>query len=253
MSIFNLFGTKKQQNPMPARSTETTNSSCKTKVSLEKSKISLEKTIEKLSETPKGKLLRKIPSTSVVWVDDGSGSMQEEFEKGRVQDVITRILPLALKFDDNKALDVYTFSTGAKRLTPMTEKNYHEYVEKCMIKHVEFSGTNYAPVIKMLLEDYPKPKSPVFVIFRTDGENWDQSETDKIIRKTSDPENKMFILFIGMGDSSFNYLEKLDNLSGRKMDNTAFIRVADFDKISDEMLYEKMLEQFIPWLEQMGY
>ena len=91
---------------------------------------------------------------------------------------------------------------------------------------------------------------PAFVIFITDGANFDERETDKAIRESS--EENIFIQFVGIGNSSFKYLEKLDDLDGRRCDNTGFIKVKDFEKLSDEEVYKQLLSQYPEWIEAVG-
>ena len=40
----------------------------------------------------------------------------------------------------------------------------------------------------------------------------------------------------------------LDDLDGRVKDNTGFVKVKDFDKLSDNELYELLLKEFKQWL-----
>ena len=57
---------------------------------------------------------------------------------------------------------------------------------------------------------------------------------------------------MGIGKyESFDYLQKLDDLDGRAVDNTAFIKVEDFSRMNDDQLYDKLLEQYPQWLKVM--
>ena len=112
-------------------------------------------------------------------------------------------------------------------------------------------GTEYSPVLNNVITHYKdiEPSTiPAFVIFITDGENSDASRTDRIIRELSN--YNMFVQFIGIGNSSFNYLEKLDKLDGRKTDNTGFITVSDMNEMTDEQLYTEILRQYKDWLNK---
>ena len=62
----------------------------------------------------------------------------------------------------------------------------------------------------------------------------------------------MFYQFIGIGSSDFDYLEKLDDLDGRKVDNTAFLKFQDLTSLSDDELYSALLEQYPQWLKDMS-
>lgn len=183
---------------------------------------------------------------------DYSGSMSNMFRNGAVQDVVSRLLPIALKFDDNGELESWLFSEGYEQLQPATMQNYSNYVKKVMMNaKMCMGGTNYAPALKDIVKYYNNKNYtstvPAFVIFITDGDNWDTEETNEIVRELSD--YNMFVQFVGIGNgSSFAYLKNLDNLSGRKHDNTGFIAVQDMNKMDDQELYNEMLRQYNDWL-----
>ena len=101
---------------------------------------------------------------------------------------------------------------------------------------MSMGGTNYAPVLKEMVsyyKDIEPSEVPAFIIFITDGENWDTNETNKIVKELSN--YNMFVQFIGIGDESFNYLRSLDHMEGRKHDNTGFTAVKDMNKILKAM------------------
>lgn len=197
-----------------------------------------------------GKINMTKHNAQVALVEDYSGSMNGLFKNGAVQRVVTRLLPIALKFDDNGELESWLFSNGSEKLTSVTADNYKDYVKEVMLRaNMRMGGTEYAPVLRDVVKFYKNRVStmPAFIIFITDGDNWDEHETDAIVRELSN--YNIFVQFVGIGtDSNFNYLRKLDNLSGRKHDNTGFIAVADMDKLTDEQLYTELLRQYNDWL-----
>ena len=73
-------------------------------------KISLNKTVVNLEKST-GVSFDNLKSR-VNLVLDYSGSMEDMYMDGTVQEVVTKILPLALKFDDNGELDCYLFSNS---------------------------------------------------------------------------------------------------------------------------------------------
>ena len=186
----------------------------------------------------------------VALVMDYSGSMDELFDNGSVQKTVSRLLPIALRFDDNGELESWLFSDDCEQLKSVTEKNYLNYVKKVMKKSgMYMGGTEYAPVLNEVVtyyKDVYPSDVPAFVIFITDGDNGDPYETDKIIRELS--KYNIFVQFIGIGRRRFNYLKKLDDLDGRDADNTGFTAVEDMDKMTDEELYTEILRQYKDWL-----
>ncbi|MDT4370685.1 VWA domain-containing protein [Blautia faecis] len=181
---------------------------------------------------------------------DYSGSMDWLFDNGSVQKTVSRLLPIALRFDDNGELESWLFSNGCKRLKAVTENNYSNYVKKVMKKSgMYMGGTEYAPVLDEVVtyyKDIEPSEIPAFVIFITDGDNSDHGATDKIVRELS--KYNIFVQFIGIGDDNFSYLKKLDKLDGREADNTGFTSVEDMDKMTDEQLYTEILRQYKDWL-----
>lgn len=172
------------------------------------------------------------------------------FDNGSVQKTVSRLLPIALRFDDNGELESWLFSNGCKRLKAVTENNYSNYVKKVMKKSgMYMGGTEYAPVLDEVVtyyKDIEPSEIPAFVIFITDGDNSDHVATDKIVRELS--KYNIFVQFIGIGDDNFSYLKKLDKLDGREADNTGFTSVEDMDKMTDEQLYTEILRQYKDWL-----
>lgn len=183
---------------------------------------------------------------------DYSGSMSNLFRNGSVQETVSRLLPIALRFDDNGELESWLFSNGAERLKAANADNYSSYVKNVMKKaHMYMGGTNYAPVLKEMVtyyKDIEPSEIPAFIIFITDGENSDTFATNAVIKELS--EYNIFVQFIGIGDEDFDYLKSLDGMKGRKHDNTGFTAVKDMNKMSDEQLYTEILRQYKDWLNK---
>lgn len=244
MGLFNLF--KKEKTFVEAAAAPVQQQP----ISLEKSNDNLGKVLIDLSKDSKVDLSKH--TARVALALDYSGSMDDMYESGSVQDTITRLLPIALQFDDNKELEFWLFSNSFKRLDVVTKENYRDYVKKIINRcGMSMGGTNYSPCLKSIADFYHRrePSSiPAFVMFITDGECFssDRDATDEIIRELS--AYNMFVQFVGIGNSTFSYLKDLDNLSGRKHDNTGFITVKDMDKLSDQDLYVNLLKQYKAWL-----
>jgi len=101
--------------------------------------------------------------------------------------------------------------------------------------------------LQLILNKYKAPQpNPVFVIFITDGGNADKPATKEVIRELS--AEPIFIQFVGIGKEDFPFLHKLDELSGRLIDNAGFMQVDDIDTIKDAQLYDLLLNEFPEWL-----
>ena len=241
------------------------------KINLSKDKVNLEKHVVNLSKCmininqKNGIDLGNIMAKVVVALDY-SGSMGSLYRNGTVQSTINRLVPLGLNFDDNGTIDVFLFQNDFRKMEDLSLSNYDNYVTSVISKSgYSMGGTNYAPVLKAIIEGNRTSRGlfkpsvyvppivddgiPTFIIFITDGENADKLESDTVIRKSS--EMNVFIQFIGIGNTSFKYLEKLDDMSGRKRDNTGFSKMADLKSADDQTLYANVLEQFSKWLKGM--
>lgn len=186
--------------------------------------------------------------SKVKLVLDYSASMYDLYKDETVQEVITKLLPLALKFDDDGELECYLFSNGYKEIEACTESNYAGYVDSIAVKSgFAMCGTEYAPVLRAIHSKDTK-NIPTFTIFITDGDNSDKSESDDIVRRISCDNG--FVMFVGIGYSSFSYLERLDDLSGRAVDNTGFVKFSDIDSVSERELYTKLLTEYASWLKR---
>lgn len=231
--------TVKQTGTMPVQSNV---------IDMSKSTENLNKVLIDMSKGSKIDMTKHMARVALAM--DYSGSMSNLFANGSVQDVITRLLPIALKFDDNGELESWLFSNGKERLDAVTINNYKNYVKKVMMKaNMDMGGTNYAPVLNDIVKyykDVEPSEIPAFVIFITDGENWDTDETNKIVKELS--KYNMFIQFIGIGDEDFRYLKSLDDMKGRKYDNTGFTAVRDMNRMTDGELYTEILRQYKDWL-----
>ena len=198
----------------------------------------------------------------VVLVLDYSGSMENLYLNGAVQRTAEKILPLGLAFDDNGEVDTYIFQNTATPISePVTLQNVDGYVNKYIHNGKnKMGGTSYAPVLKKIFDKFKsggsflgfgkkKPMNyPVYIIFITDGDNGDKQETEEIIKEMS--KHGFFIKFVPIGNDSFYFLDKLDDLGGRLIDNVNVLKVANIDTISDDALYAGAMIEYPEWLKQ---
>ena len=135
----------------------------------------------------------------------------------------------------------------------MNLENFENYVkDEITSKNYRMGTTSYAPVLedvlrKYFVEDAATSNIPTFVVFITDGSNDDKRATNEIIKESS--YKNIFIQFVGIGNERFEYLERLDDLTGRPVDNTGFIKVSDMARLSDEQLFDLLLDQYPDWLK----
>lgn len=207
-----------------------------------KAQISLEKV--KLTEL----------KARVALVLDASGSMNGQYSRGKVQEVINRLLPLAVAFDDDGALDCWAFGAKPCKLSEVSMANYSDYVNSedgGWKKWGVGQRINDEPkVIRQVIDFYAKSsdKTPVYVLFISDGGIHEDRAITKLITEAA--ALPCFWQFVGVGGRNYGILERLDDMSGRAIDNCGFFALDDLNDISEEELYDKLMEEFPSWIKE---
>ncbi len=208
----------------------------------------------------------------VALVLDISGSMSSLYRQGLVQQFADRILALGCRFDDDGEIDVFLFGAAVHQPPPMNLTNARNYIKDVIARHPLEGDTRYGRAMEAVRAFYfpdaaggartaPLAASlPVFVMFVTDGTTSDKPLTEKQLRWAS--HEPIFWQFMGIGkgkkskskslasfaDSDFPFLEKLDELSGRYIDNADFFAVASPDEHADSALYDLLMNEYPGWL-----
>lgn len=202
--------------------------------------------------------LQKLDNTKaqIIMVVDISFSMQPLFKSGLVQDTFDRVLPLAMQFDDDGSVDVWLFHDETynhpNNYTPDNRENFvNNEIMSAIKARYGWGGTSYAPAFKKVSDNYSdagKSKPPAFVLFFTDGNCTDKKQAEREIKMAS--SYGVFWKFIGLGGSknTFAFLEKLDDLTDRVIDNADFIHIPKLETMTDENLYKLLLQEFSSWL-----
>lgn len=199
----------------------------------------------------------------VAAVIDISGSMSGRYRKGLVQKLAERVLALGLRFDDDGEVDIWLFGKRVHKPAGMTLDGYKTYIADLIRKHPLEGDTRYGLAMTAVREHYfgtaqdrKKPladKTPVYVMFITDGATNDESVATKQIKSAS--YEPVFWQFMGIGDDRFTYLRKLDDMGGRYTDNADFFAVKDDEligrnPISDDALFDRMMAEYPDWLRR---
>lgn len=183
---------------------------------------------------------------------DISGSMRKLYREGTVQKVVERILAVASQFDDDGALDVWVYDNEFSRLPAVTEKDFVDYVNQRILNDdsIHKFGRNDEPkVMEDVVQKYIKEELndvPVFLVFINDG-GCKPGIKKYIVESSTQP---IFWQFVGIGDANFDVLQKLDTMEGRVVDNANFFHIDQIDQVSDEELYENLLNEFPMWLKE---
>jgi len=181
---------------------------------------------------------------------DASGSMRQQYKSGRVQELLDRVLPLALHFDDDGQLDVWAFDRVAKPLPPATTGNIKGYVDNANGGwKAWYGGANDEPaVMRAVIDAYRRePKAPpAYVLFVSDGGVHQNRAIKALMIEAA--QYPIFWQFMGLGGRNYGILERLDTLDGRTVDNCGFFAIDDLHSLTEEQLYDRMLQEFPDWL-----
>lgn len=233
-----------------------------------KKRLSLEKNLEK--EAPKLLDLSKKAAISlqkygleehrakVALCLDISISMSQLYSSGLVQAFVEKILALGCRLDDDGAIDIFLFGAEGHQPDPVTYQDFNGYVNRIIRTHPLEPDTRYSTAIEMVRTHYTnykyerseplKSDIPVYVMFLTDGQPSDKAASTRALKNAS--FEPIFWQFMGVGRSDFSYLEKLDDLSGRYIDNADFFSVSSLTQYNDEQLYAKLINEYPGWLKQ---
>lgn len=209
---------------------------------------------------------------------DISGSMRGLYRSGKIQKLAERILALGLRFDDDGEVDVFLFGKEAHEAGTMNVGNHATYTGELINRFGLEAATYYGLVMAQVRRHYfgsdelryaPMGQPlPVYVMFVTDGRPNDKRRTqDQLIASSYEP---MFWQFMAIGKSAmaltadgrapvkrrgrssaggeFEFLEQLDDLDGRYVDNANFFAVEDPAAIPDDSLYELLMGEYPGWL-----
>jgi stress response protein SCP2 len=196
------------------------------------------------------------PVGRVVLVMDNTGSMSKRYKSGEVKRIIERMVPVATQLDSDGNLEAYAYAQRFVKLPDVTVADADTWVDTYVHLHGRHGGidfdaiggsNNEIPIMEEVIGTLDKTAAvPTLVLFFTDGGFHARAEITTLMRTAS--ALPAFWQFIGVGKSSFGVLEKLDNLTGRLVDNAGFFVVENVDTLSDAALYELLLSEYPDWL-----
>jgi len=208
------------------------------------------------TELDKGNDLGEI-TAQIILAIDFSYSMSERYRNREVQELVERALALALAgLDDDGEIQVFFFDDRSYKPITVNASNYTTVVDDFVRTH-SMGGTDYLPTIRDILKltttgtgMLKKGKAmahpdnpPVFVLFITDGQTGNQDQIRHAIYTSAD--KSVFWQFLGLGYVPA-FLEELDQMQGRFLDNANVADCNDSKALSDEAFYKLVTQEFFP-------
>ena len=224
-------------------------------VSLEKKDKELLSLVKKVSVSLEKKRLLT-DRAKVALCLDISGSMSSLYKSGKIDTLVRRVMALGYRFDDDGEIDVFLFGEWAYEWGPIGVDNYKTFVRDMQRRRSLEGATLYGAAMERIRSFYARnnPEGlPVYVMFVTDGGTEDRAKTERELRAAS--AEPIFWQFMAIGakggffGARFDFLERLDELTGRKVDNANFFQVADPAAPSDEEMFELMMKEYPDWLK----
>lgn len=239
-------------------------------------KFSIEKKIEGIKFKIEKKIGRTV-SAQVCLLLDKSGSFEDEYQSGLVQEVLQNIFPFALVFDPDKSLDLITFHHRSQERVAVTLQNWENYIkDQRLDRDNDWGSTYYARPIEEALKKYgflaikktggflgfntkqtiefnqnSKDGYPVICYLVTDGENADESDTEKLIKNAQENQQNIYFMLIGIdnnGNQDFKFLNSLAN----KYKNCGFVTIKDLRQSLNNNTFEELIfqDELINWLKE---
>jgi len=220
---------------------------------------------------------------------DISGSMNRLYRNGSIAKLAERVLALGLRFDDDGQVDVFLFGKNGHQAGALQLDNRTDYVPSMLKQFGLEPATYYGKAMALIREHYfgsaesrREPRAdpvPVYVMFVTDGQTFDEDGArEQVISSSYEP---LFWQFMAIGasarttaatappgrpstglfgrrraapaagaNSEFRFLEELDDMTGRYLDNADFFAVEDPAAIPDDQLFELLMTEYPGWLIQ---
>ncbi|WP_300011336.1 VWA domain-containing protein [Pseudonocardia sp.] len=204
----------------------------------------------------------------VVLALDASGSMSRLYRDGVVGRVVERMAAVAAALDDDGSMQAWTFATNPARLPDLTVDDLPEWIrrhvrvgefrirkrparalEPGQVDMAAVGGANDEPKVIAQIRAFVRsaPAAPTLVLFFSDGGITRNREIERELREAVD--EPIFWQFVGLGrHNRFGVLERLDTMTGRRVDNVGFFAVDDIDDVPDASLYERLLAEFPSWI-----
>lgn len=217
----------------------------------------------------------------VVLVLDHSGSMGHEYKSGKMQRLAEKVLSVATGLDDDGDIDFFVFDTDAAHLGAISLTDYKGAIDR-LRNGRRMGTTNYAAAFRLVRDHFgfagpvaatPEPKRglfgglkkqlaptvappaqsgpadvPVFAVFLTDGAPDSKPAAVKALTEVSTAP--IFWKFLSIGSEDMAFLQKLDDLTDRFIDNADYKHIGDVDGISDKDLFKALLDEYPTYLTE---
>lgn len=186
----------------------------------------------------------------VIVVLDVSGSTIGLYKRGVFKRAVERVAPIAAQVDDGAEMQAWAMGSKAQQLPDITIGGLPQWLDEYGAKrYSKAGGANNEVSVMDDVRSYVHENPlgiPTLVLFFHDGGVTDTRGVTKAVEEAV--EDPIFWQFVGLGRSNYGILQKLDNIKGRRVDNTGFFALDDIDTAEDADLYSRILTEFPDWM-----
>lgn len=189
---------------------------------------------------------------AVYLVVDRSYSMRHYYRDGSVQNLADQALALSVNLDDDGVVPLVMFDNQPYPTVDIQLGGYQGVVADQHSLHGgerTMGGTRYTIAMHRVIEHYRSSGAtdPALVLFQTDGVPQDEQDTRVQLAMAS--KLPLFWAFIGFGRHRVQFLQTLDTLPGRVVDNASYFHAgAAPQSLNDAVLYDGITSEFAQWL-----
>lgn len=183
---------------------------------------------------------------AVYLVLDHSGSMSNFYKRGHVQRLAEQALALSVNLDDDGVVPLIYFGSSAEAAIDVRLDNYADIVGRTHTD-VSWGSTDYVAAMRAVINEHRASGAtdPALAVFQTDGSPNDPAATEALLHEAADLP--IFWAFVGFGPF-VSFLQTLDTLNGRRVDNASFFHAVDPQSVADADLYDGITRGFAAWL-----
>lgn len=186
----------------------------------------------------------------VLLILDHSGSMHGNYQNGTVQQLVERALGFALQIDADGTVPVVRFDSY---LHPAIDVDLSNYADVARTKLLGRMGsTDLAMALEYVMTEVCQATKPLFVIVITDGQPDNAAEASKRVAQLS--QYPAFLKFLSLPDQGAHrgraFLQGLDDMDGRLLDNADAKFIDDPAGMADLAFADAMIDEFDSWVAE---
>ena len=205
--------------------------------------ISLTKAYDRVGVSLSKRDLTGIRAEAVLLLDH-SGSMYGDYRNGNVHNLVLRSLAFALQIDADGKIPVIRFDSRPRPPVEVTMSNAANIMDH-LYDRDQMGSTDLTGALEMLREIAQDTDAPIFALVITDGQPNNASTATKLV--TDLARYPVFLKFIAI--DQVPYLEHLDEMPGRLVDNANAQFIPRPAAISDADFAEKAVVEWDLWVK----